>query len=51
LYFDSCAGKAFTTTGVADLPGSISVLRYYAGWADKVQGKPIEVKLATHVKI
>ncbi|KAJ8582105.1 ALDH-like protein [Rhizopogon salebrosus TDB-379] len=36
-------GKAFTMTGVADLPGSIVVLRYYAGWADKVQGKPIEL--------
>lgn len=38
-------------TGVADLPGSIAVLRYYAGWTDKVQEKPIEVKLATHGKI
>jgi aldehyde dehydrogenase (NAD+) len=30
----------------ADIPGSVAVLRYYAGWADKIQGKSIEVRTA-----
>ncbi|KAG1750521.1 Aldehyde/histidinol dehydrogenase [Suillus paluster] len=35
-------GKAFIIAQMADLPRSVAILRYYAGWADKVQGKTIE---------
>ncbi|KAJ8580022.1 putative 1-pyrroline-5-carboxylate dehydrogenase [Rhizopogon salebrosus TDB-379] len=35
-------GKSFTVARTADIPGSVAVLRYYAGWADKIQGKTIE---------
>lgn len=35
-------GKTFNSARNADIPGSIAVLRYYAGWADKIQGKTIE---------
>lgn len=35
-------GKAFKTARMADVPGSVAVIRYYAGWADKIQGKTIE---------
>lgn len=35
-------GKTFSVAQNADIPGSIAVLRYYAGWADKIQGKTIE---------
>lgn len=35
-------GKAFKSS-VGDLGFSIKVLRYYAGWADKIQGKTIPV--------
>ena len=30
-----------------DITGVIACLRYYAGWADKVQGKTIEVGAST----
>ncbi|KAF9261277.1 aldehyde dehydrogenase [Marasmius fiardii PR-910] len=35
-------GKPFTVTQNRDVRTAIAVLRYYAGWADKVQGKTIE---------
>ncbi|KAL0270773.1 UNVERIFIED_CONTAM: hypothetical protein PYX00_008070 [Menopon gallinae] len=34
-------GKPFTASVTVDLPYSIKVLRYYAGWADKIHGKTI----------
>ncbi|KAF9563465.1 aldehyde dehydrogenase [Agrocybe pediades] len=37
-------GKVWSIAKAADLKGTIDTLRYYAGWADKVQGKTIEVK-------
>lgn len=46
-------GKSFHTVLAGDIPFSISTLRYYAGWADKIQGKTIETnenKLA-HTRI
>lgn len=46
---NSCAGKAFTMARMSDLPGSIAVLRYYSGWADKIQGKTIEVGTAAEI--
>jgi len=36
-------GKAFTVAKAVDVKGTTDVLRYYAGWADKVHGKTIEV--------
>ncbi|KAH8111178.1 NAD-dependent aldehyde dehydrogenase [Phellopilus nigrolimitatus] len=36
-------GKTFTWAKTADIPGAIQCLRYYGGWADKNQGKVIEV--------
>lgn len=36
-------GKPYSAAYMADLELSIKCLRYYAGWADKVQGKTIPV--------
>jgi aldehyde dehydrogenase (NAD+) len=36
-------GKPYSMAKAADLPLSIACYRYYAGWADKVQGKTIPV--------
>ena len=36
-------GKTYTWASAADIPSSIDTIRYYAGWADKVHGKVIEV--------
>ncbi|KAH0828790.1 aldehyde dehydrogenase domain-containing protein [Lanmaoa asiatica] len=35
-------GKAYMTAYGKDNAGGIAVLRYYAGWADKINGKTIE---------
>ncbi|TFK32453.1 aldehyde dehydrogenase [Crucibulum laeve] len=35
-------GKAYGVAKSVDIGGAIAVIRYYAGWADKVQGKTIE---------
>nr|ADY86395.1 aldehyde dehydrogenase [Tricholoma vaccinum] len=35
-------GKTFAMSKMADVGGSISILRYYAGWADKVHGQTVE---------
>ncbi|KAF8208981.1 aldehyde dehydrogenase [Mycena galopus ATCC 62051] len=43
------AGKPFSIAKNADMAATIKCIRYYGGWADKVQGKTIEsseVKLA-----
>ena len=34
-------GKPYNTSYTFDVPASIGTLRYYAGWADKIQGKVI----------
>jgi len=36
-------GKPYSIAKAADVPLSIACYRYYAGWADKVQGKTIPV--------
>jgi aldehyde dehydrogenase (NAD+) len=36
-------GKPYSMAKAADLPLSVACYRYYAGWADKVQGKTIPV--------
>lgn len=36
-------GKPYKIAYNVDVPGSINCLRYYAGWADKIQGKTIPV--------
>jgi len=36
-------GKPYQVAKAADLPLSIACYRYYAGWADKVQGKTIPI--------
>ena len=36
-------GKPYAVAGAADLPLTIACYRYYAGWADKVQGRTIPV--------
>ena len=36
-------GKTFDAALSLDVEGSIAVIRYYAGWADKLTGKTIEV--------
>jgi aldehyde dehydrogenase (NAD+) len=36
-------GKAFATALSFDVTESAAVFRYYGGWADKNQGKTIEV--------
>ena len=37
------SGKPYTDALTGDLPGTIACYRYYAGWADKIQGKTIPV--------
>jgi aldehyde dehydrogenase (NAD+) len=34
-------GKPISDSLSSDLPGAVEVLRYFAGWADKIQGKTI----------
>ena len=36
-------GKPLTVARAADLPLTIACYRYYAGWADKIQGKTIPI--------
>jgi len=36
-------GKAAVVAQAADLPLTVDCLRYYAGWADKIHGKTIDV--------
>ncbi|KAL4256090.1 aldehyde dehydrogenase family protein [Pleurotus pulmonarius] len=36
------AGKKFEVAKNGDITGAIATYRYYAGWADKIQGKVIE---------
>nr|BAV14020.1 aldehyde dehydrogenase [Pholiota microspora] len=36
-------GKVFANAKAGDVGGAIATIRYYAGWADKIQGKTIEV--------
>ena len=36
-------GKPLNFSSAADIPLSIKTYRYYAGWADKVQGKVIPI--------
>jgi aldehyde dehydrogenase (NAD+) len=36
-------GKPYSVAKAADLPLTIACYRYYAGWADKVQGKTIPI--------
>ena len=36
-------GKPYSIAGAADIPLAIACYRYYAGWADKVQGKTIPI--------
>ncbi len=38
-----CLGKTFDVALSLDVEASIAVIRYYAGWADKLTGKTIEV--------
>ncbi|KAJ8079314.1 hypothetical protein PM082_021816 [Marasmius tenuissimus] len=35
-------GKPYSVSRTREIPASVSVFRYYAGWADKIQGKTIE---------
>ena len=35
-------GKAFGTAKAADVPMAAACLRYYGGWADKIEGKVID---------
>ncbi len=37
-------GKTYQWASTADIPSSIDTIRYYAGWADKIHGKVIEVR-------
>jgi aldehyde dehydrogenase (NAD+) len=36
-------GKPYSVARAADLPLTVACFRYYAGWADKVQGKTIPI--------
>lgn len=44
---NSVLGKLFMWSMAADLQGTIGILRYYAGWADKNHGKTMEVPIHT----
>jgi aldehyde dehydrogenase (NAD+) len=36
-------GKTFNWAKIDDVTASVGCIRYYAGWADKIQGKEIPV--------
>ncbi len=36
-------GKPYSNSFAVDLSESINVLRYYSGWADKIQGKVVPI--------
>lgn len=36
-------GKVYAKAKHIDIGGAIACIRYYAGWADKISGKTIEV--------
>ena len=38
-------GKVFGRALAIDIGGSVTTIRYYAGWADKIHGKTIEARL------
>ncbi len=38
-----CAGKPYAIAKAADVALTIECYRYYAGWADKLQGKQIPI--------
>ena len=38
-------GKTFGWANSVDVPGSVQCIRYYGGWADKNQGKVVEVSI------
>ena len=40
-------GKVYANARYGDIAIVVASLRYYAGWADKVQGKTIEVSTIT----
>lgn len=40
-------GKPLAAARAGDLPGSIAVLRYFAGWADKLEGNNLPLALQT----
>ncbi|KAJ3212044.1 aldehyde dehydrogenase (NAD(P)(+)) ald5 [Dinochytrium kinnereticum] len=44
-------GKVFTEARFVDLPKAISNIRYYAGWADKLHGKVVEMDENHHTFI
>jgi aldehyde dehydrogenase (NAD+) len=40
-------GKAFSLAKAADISGCAGCLRYYGGWADKIEGKIIDTDPST----
>jgi len=43
-------GKAFNMARF-EIPACVAVLRYYSGWADKIQGKTLEVGTTWHIHL
>ena len=37
------SGKSYLSALSQDIPWCATILRYYAGWADKIHGKTFEV--------
>lgn len=48
-YLCVSTGKVYEKAKNQDIGGAIAVIRYYAGWADKIQGKTIEVSSIVNV--
>jgi len=46
-------GKCVSVASTVDLPASIGHIRYFAGWADKIQGKTVDLgeNFAGHTRI
>jgi aldehyde dehydrogenase (NAD+) len=44
-----CLGKTFNWARNVDVNFSISVIKYFAGWADKITGQSIEVSVAIYL--
>jgi aldehyde dehydrogenase (NAD+) len=44
----SFSGKTFENAKSVDVDKSIAAIKYYAGWADKITGKVVEVSFMTY---
>ena len=49
ILWNLCLGKTYNWARNVDVNFSISVIKYYAGWADKITGQTVEVSIFIHL--